>query len=237
MGFISCASLVSPEELKEIIASIKLNSLAQTPFEKAQEQLIIDQHSDPTFANLQTSLIPANMDMTAGGDQTKFLGPPPMGKNRISLLICLEHPLSRGSIHVTSSDPAKAPPIDPGYFRIWVDAKILAAGLEWIDQVAQVPILTKSLGERVHPAPSVSLETEEERIAVLREHISTQYHLIGTASMGEVVDDRLRVKDVKGLRIVVASVFPSHVSGNIMSTTYAVAEKGADLNKEDSRYS
>jgi hypothetical protein len=51
-----------------------------TPFQKAQEQLIIDQLSDPTFANLQTFLIPANMDMKAGGDQKKCLGPPPKAR-------------------------------------------------------------------------------------------------------------------------------------------------------------
>lgn len=233
MGFVSYASLVSNEELNSTVTEVKKNSLARTPFQKAQEQLIIDQLSDPTFANLQTFLIPANMDMTAGGDQTKFLGPPPKGKNRVALLICLEHPLSRGSIHIASSDPRKAPQIDPGYFRNGADAKILAAGLKWLDEVTKTPILKKSLGERVQPAPSVSLETETDRIAVLRDHISTQYHLIGTASMGEVVDDRLLVKGVKGLRVIDASVFPGHVSGNIMSTTYAVAEKGVDLVKED----
>jgi choline dehydrogenase-like flavoprotein len=64
------------------------------------------------------------------------------------------------------------------------------------------------LGERVQPAPHVSLESEGDRAKVLREHISTQYHLIGTVSMGEIVDERLRVKGVKSLRVVDASVFP-----------------------------
>lgn len=106
-----------------------------------------------------------------------------------------------------------------------------------MDKVCKHPLLQKSLADRVQPPPNYSLETEQERIDFVRNHISTQYHLIGTASMGQVVDDRLKVHGVKGLRVVDASVFPGHVSGNIMSTTYAVAEKGADLIKEeDGRY-
>jgi choline dehydrogenase-like flavoprotein len=151
----------------------------------------------------------------------------------VSLLVCLEHPLSRGSVHITSSDPLKAPRIDPGYLRNNADAKIMAAGIRWMDKVANHPTLKKSLGQRVQPEEGKSIETEEERIEYVKNHISTQYHLIGTAAMGEVVDDRLKVKGVGRLRVVDASVFPGHVSGNIMSTTYAVAEKGADLIKED----
>lgn len=96
-------------------------------------------------------------------------------------------------------------------------------------------MLAQSLGERVLPPPGQGLGSEEERVEYVRNHISTQYHLIGTCTMGEgeVVDERLRVHGVRGLRVIDASVFPSHVSGNIMATTYAVAEKGADLLKED----
>jgi choline dehydrogenase-like flavoprotein len=138
------------------------------------------------------------------------------------LLVCLEHPLSRGSVNITSSDPFKAPSIDTGYLKHPVDAKIAAR-----------PVLAKSLGERVLPPQSQSIESEEARMNYVRGHISTQYHLIGTCAMGEVVDARLKVKGVQGLRVVDASVFPGHVSGNIMATTYAVAEKGADLIKQD----
>ncbi|TKA79948.1 hypothetical protein B0A49_01278 [Cryomyces minteri] len=233
MGFVSYASVASPEELESTVKEIKENSLAKTKFEKAQEQIIIDQLVDPKFANLQTFCIPCRLDMAAGSDQTQFFSPPPKGQNQVTLLICLEHPLSRGTVHITSSDPTKPPRIDPGYFRNGTDAKILAAGIRWLDKVAHHPILQKSLAERVQPPQDTSLESEEERVEYVKNHISTQYHLIGTAAMGEVVDDRLKVKGVKKLRVVDASVFPGHVSGNIMATTYAVAEKGADLIKED----
>lgn len=114
-----------------------------------------------------------------------------------------------------------------------MDAKILAEGIKWLDQVSSRPVLAKNLAERVQPPQNASLKTEEERIDYVRNHISTQYHLIGTCAMGDVVDARLKVHGVKGLRVVDASVFPGHVSGNIMSSTYAVAEKGADLIKQD----
>lgn len=52
----------------------------------------------------------------------------------MTLLVCLEHPLSRGSVHITSSDPTAAPRIDPGYFRNGADAKILAAAIKWMDK-------------------------------------------------------------------------------------------------------
>lgn len=141
--------------------------------------------------------------------------------------------MSRGSVHVTSADPFETPRIDTGYLKHPVDAKILAEGIKWMDKVASQPVLAKSLGERILPPQDERMETEEQRTEYVRNHISTQYHLIGTCAMGEVLDQRLRVKGVKNLRVIDASVFPGHVSGNIMATTYAVAEKGADLIKKD----
>jgi choline dehydrogenase-like flavoprotein len=204
---------VSEEELEQTIKEIKQKSLAKTDFEKAQEKVIVDQLRDPTFANLQTFCIMCRLDVAEGSDQTKFFSAPPAGTEQVSLLMCLEHPLSRGTVHITSSDPLAAPRIDPGYFRNEVDAKILAAGMKWMDQVANHPLLAKQMGRRELPAKDKTLDSEEERIDYVKNHISTQYHLIGTAAMGEVVDDHLHVNGVKGLRVVDASVFPGHVSG------------------------
>jgi choline dehydrogenase-like flavoprotein len=237
MGFVSYSSIVDSKTLEDTIADIKKNSLAKTEFEKAQEKVIVDQLTNPTFANIQTFCIPCRLDLSAGSSQIQFFSAPPKGVNQVSLLVCLEHPLSRGSVHITSSNPLDHPRIDPGYFRNSADLKIMAAGIAWMDKVSKHPLLQKSLGKRVQPAEEYSLDTEQERMDYVRDHVSTQYHLIGTAAMGQVVDDQLKVIGVKGLRVVDASVFPGHVSGNIMSTTYAVAEKGADIIKaDDGRY-
>ena len=233
MGFVSYASLVSKDELKKTIDDVRSNSLAKTDFEKRQEAVIVKQLSDPTFANLQTFCIPCRLDLSAGSSQIQFFSAPPQGKQQVSLLICLEHPLSRGTVHIRLADPAEPPDIDPGYFRNEADLKMLAEGLAWLDKVANHPLVKKSLADRVLPPEGASLATLPERMDYVRNHVSTQYHLIGTCTMGEVVDDRSRVIGAKGLRVIDASVFPGHVSGNIMSSTYAVAEKGADLIKED----
>ncbi|KAK5124436.1 hypothetical protein LTR85_001653 [Meristemomyces frigidus] len=238
MGFVSYASLVSKEILDQTIAEVRKDSLARTDFEKRQEDVIVKQLSDPNFANIQTFCIGAQLDVSKGEDQVEFFSAPPEGKTRASLLVCLEHPLSRGTVHITSSDPTAHPRIDPGYFRNAADAKILAEAIKWMDKVANRPVLKKSLGDRVLPPQHASIESDEDRVKYVRNHISTQYHLIGTCTMGEVVDDKLKVKGVNKLRVIDASVFPGHVSGNIMASTYAVAEKGADIVKaDDGRYS
>ncbi|KAK4574075.1 hypothetical protein LTR86_001836 [Recurvomyces mirabilis] len=231
MGFVSYASLVSKEVLDQTISEIRKNSLAKTDFEKRQEDVIVRQLSDPSFANIQTFCIGARLDVSQGQSQVGFFAAPPEGKTCASLLVCLEHPLSRGTVHITSSDPTEHPRIDPGYFRNPADVKIMAEGIKWMSKVADRPVLKKSLGERILPPEGASIESEEERSAF------TQYHIIGTCAMGEVVDDKLRVKGVNNLRVIDASIFPGHVSGNIMASTYAVAEKAADiLKKDDGRY-
>ena len=164
---------------------------------------------------LQSFCIPCRLDVAKGSDQTQFFSAPPKGKQQVSLLICLEHPLSRGTVHIKSSDPLAPPEIDPGYFRNEIDAKILAAGVRWIDKVSKHPLVAKSLADRELPPEKASLDSEAERIEYVKNHVSTQYHLIGTCALGEVVDNDLRVKGVQNLRVVDASIFPMHVSGYV----------------------
>lgn len=77
--------------------------------------------------------------------------------------------------------------------------------------------------------------TEEMKDAV-REICMSEYHACGSVAMGDATDTKLRVKGTRNVRCVDASIFPNHVSGNIVSSVYAVAEKAADLIKEDWLY-
>lgn len=234
MGFASYSSLVTPEEMASTLKYAQEKSLASTEFERRQEKLVLNQLQEPSFANLQTFCIGCRLDVDKGSDQTQFFGAPPAGKQQVSLLMCLEHPLSRGSVHIKSADPFQQPEIDPGYFRNETDLKILAAGIKWIDQVSKHPIFAQYIDTReLPPTESNVLDSEEGRIEYLKSHISTQYHIIGTCAMGEALTDRLMVKGTDNIRVIDSSVFPGHISGNILATTYAVAEKGADLIKED----
>lgn len=109
----------------------------------------------------------------------------------------------------------------------------MAAGLKFIDALANAPAIRDKLGKRLHPAPEFDLtKTEDCKKAVMTWFMS-EYHVCGSVAMGDAVDSRLRVKGAKNLRVADASIFPGNVSGNIMSSVYMVGEKAADLIKED----
>jgi choline dehydrogenase-like flavoprotein len=132
-----------------------------------------------------------------------------------------------------TTDPSNHPSIDPGFLKHDADVTVLAAGLQFLHNATKTAHLAPLIKERSYPPAFRNLDNRVDCEEAVRDWVMGEYHLIGTCAMGEVVDSRLRVKGVKGLRVVDASVFPNHVSGNICSSVYTVAEKAADLIKED----
>lgn len=232
MGFLPYASLVDEAELKATCDLI-LRSPSKTPFHGKQLSQIVEQLQDPKSASLQFAIIPGTSNIENGAeDQTRFLeGGTDTGRDGLTLVSMVQYPASRGSVHIRSSDPSQDPDIDPAYLTHPADVAVLKAGVQFCDRISRSSFLKEKIRRRISPEAQVDLAEDSQ--AHVQKCCMTEYHPCGTCAIGDVVDERLRVKGVKGIRVVDASVFPNHVSGNIMATVYAVAEKAADLIKQD----
>ncbi|RHZ43040.1 GMC family oxidoreductase, partial [Aspergillus thermomutatus] len=145
-------------------------------------------------------------------------------------------PFSRGSVHLSSTQPKDidAPSIDPNFFQVDFDLQAQMA----IAKLAQ-SFWEQGPVKDLHPVaiPGKGVEgnaTDTEWTAFLKNTFGPNYHPIGTASMmarelGGVVDSRLKVYGTENVRVVDASVIPLQVSGHLTATLYAVAERAADM--------
>ena len=146
-------------------------------------------------------------------------------------------PDSRGSIHIKSAIPGSAPSIRPNFLSAQTDRDATVAGMQIARKIVSHPSMSKYIAFENNPGDKV--QSYDEWLSFARGNGQTTYHVIGTCKMGSdpmaVVDDRLRVHGIAGLRVIDASVMPTVPSGNTNAPTIMVAEKGADMIKEDAK--
>ena len=162
-------------------------------------------------------------------------GQPPHKFPAITASVCHLRPDSRGHVRLTSSDARKAPVIQPNYLSTDSDRLVAARAIRLTRHImAQAP-LAKYMPQEFKPGPE--LQTDAELARAAGDIASTIFHPVGTARMGgdtgAVVDPRLRVRGVDGLRVVDASVMPRITSGNTQAPVIMIAEKAADMIRED----
>lgn len=248
-GFLPYSSLVGGDEMDATVDSILSRDVAggspRSPaqdgaLQRRQREAIAARMRKPGSADVQIVCTPANFDAAGGaGDLARLSPGPPAGRGACySVVVSQMYPVSRGSAH--AGGPAGAPPaIDPGFLAHPADVDVLAAGVQFADRVLSSLAAggpggaAAAVGRRVTPPPGVDLRDREQAREFVRGHVVTYHHALGTCAMGRVVDERLRVRGVAGLRVVDASVMPMQVSAAIMATVYAVAEKGADMIRAD----
>jgi choline dehydrogenase len=152
-----------------------------------------------------------------------------------SASVCQLRPESRGSLRIKSADPAAAPEIRINYLATEVDRTANVEGLKILRKILQAPALSSYVTEEFEPGIKVS--TDEELLNFCRRRGSTVYHPTSTCRMGSdplaVVDQRLRLRGIAGLRVVDASVMPDLVSGNTNAAVIMIAEKASDMILED----
>ncbi|CAN5190679.1 GMC family oxidoreductase N-terminal domain-containing protein [soil metagenome] len=152
-------------------------------------------------------------------------------------LIQLLRPKSTGSVRLASNRPEDKPVIDPNFFADPYDMKTLIAGFREARRIFAQPALAAMTGAEIEPGAQHKSDAEID--AALRKIVNTAYHPTGTCKMGPdsdpmaVVDGRLRVRGVSGLRVVDASVMPEIISGNTSAPTMMIAERAARFILED----
>ena len=151
--------------------------------------------------------------------------------------VCQLRPESRGSLRIKSADPAAPPEIRINYLASEVDRATNVEGLKILRKILRASALTPYVVEEIDPGDKIM--SDEALLAYCRARGTTIYHPTSTCRMGNdslaVVDQRLRVRGVDGLRVIDASVMPDLVSGNTNAPVIMIAEKASDLILQDAR--
>lgn len=152
-----------------------------------------------------------------------------------TMSVCQLRPESRGTVRIRSTDPFQAPAMQPNYLSTELDRCCAVAGIKLARALAATNALRPYVAEEYRPGPAV--RTDEELLEFARDFGATIFHPAGTCKMGHdsmaVVDDRLRVRGVSGLRVVDCSIMPTLVSGNTHAPVVMIAEKASDMILED----
>jgi len=144
-------------------------------------------------------------------------------------------PKSRGTVRIRSADPMEPPSMRPNYLSTELDRRCAVAGIRLARALAATQSLKPYVAEEYRPGAQA--QTDEELLEFARNYGATIFHPSGTCKMGNdrmsVLDERLRVRGVGGLRVVDCSVMPTLISGNTHAPVVMIAEKASDLILED----
>ncbi|MEV6065348.1 FAD-dependent oxidoreductase [Nocardia sp. NPDC052001] len=155
----------------------------------------------------------------------------PDPRQSLTIMSTLIYPQSRGTLRLTSADPAAAPAIDPNYLAEQRDLDTLVHGMELIREIMAAKSLDGLVDTEIEPG--TKYPGRAELAAEVPNRATTVYHPVGTCRMGvderAVVDPTLRVRGVEGLRVADASIMPSIVGGNTNASTMMIGEHAAAL--------
>ncbi|HVE48908.1 MAG TPA: choline dehydrogenase [Casimicrobiaceae bacterium] len=151
--------------------------------------------------------------------------------------VCQLRPTSRGFVRIASTDPFVAPSMQPYYLSTDLDRRCAIAAVRYARSLAATAAVAPYVENEIRPGEAA--QSDDELLAFCRAHGATIFHPSGTCRMGRdamsVVDDRLRVHGVEGLRVVDCSIMPTLVSGNTNAPVVMIAEKASDMIVEDAR--
>jgi len=151
----------------------------------------------------------------------------------VTLTPCVTRPKARGSVKLRSADPRDPPLVDCNFFGHPDDLRLQMDGVKFAREVMRTSPIRDMITEEIFPGPQATSDAELERHC--KRTVKTNYHPVGTCRMGPdgdgmaVLDERLRVRGVKGLRVFDASMMPTLVSGNTNAPALAIADRAVAL--------
>ena len=151
--------------------------------------------------------------------------------------VCQLRPESKGEIRLTSAQPRAYPKIIPNYLSTETDCRTVVEGVKIARKIARHAPLTTKISEEFRPHSSLEMDDFDATLDWARDNTASIYHPTGTCKMGDgpdaVVDDKLRVHGIAGLRVADCSIMPEIVSGNTNAPAIMIGEKASDLILED----
>ncbi|KAI5818240.1 hypothetical protein BZA77DRAFT_261590 [Pyronema omphalodes] len=226
--------------LASVIWSMAMLQLEKVmPEEKIQS--LIDEYGNKSPNPFDWFALPRDTNEKSKVAQVEVLWPaikmsapaPTPGKTYLTVLPLLMHPLSTGVVHIDTKDPLKSPIIDPKHYSHPLDKQVFVAGAKWALNYVKTEPLKSVIGRQV----DITGDTDESIWDYCKMVMENCKHPVGTCALGTVVDGRLRVKGVKGLRVADASIMPHLVSAHTQATVYGIAERAAEMIKQDRRSS
>lgn len=179
--------------------------------------------------DLQILFTPGSYDRSRFGELEREPG--------MTAAVCAVNPESRGSIMAVSPDPRRAPKIQPNYFSAPEDMDVTLRGIRLARRIFVQPAIADVV--EAETVPGAEAQDDAALTEFARMHTSTVFHPVGTCRMGidpqAVVDPRLRVHGIEGLRVIDASIMPRITTGNTNAPTIMIGEKGAAMIREDAR--
>jgi choline dehydrogenase len=226
---VSINQLARPPRLLGEIARWVMTGRGALTFGVSSAQVFCRSRDGLASPDIQLLFSPASYDESKFGTLETKPG--------VTIAVSIARPESRGTIMATSRDPLARPVIRPNYLAVESDLAVSMAGIKHARRIFASPAFAPhSVGE-ITPGPGVV--TDDEVAAFARSTGGTLYHPVGTCRMGEdpqaVVDSRLRVRGLDGLRVIDASIMPIVTTGNTNAPTIMIAEKGAAMIREDAR--
>jgi len=188
------------------------------------------------FARVQPDATRPDVQFHFGTLSADLAGAEPHPWSGTTFSVCQLRPLSRGSILARSASALDAPAIFPNYLSAEADRQVAIAAVRLARRLARSKALQPYLSEEYRPGPGYG-DSDEALLAFVRDYGATIFHPVGTCRMGSdpaaVVDSRLRVRGIQGLRVIDASIMPTIPSGNTHIPTVMIGERGADFLLQD----